>query len=156
MFFNPLLMKSANRKILKESAKHCTWPECTEATKEIDPEFVVGSKRKRTERDDGMDLFLKMVVKLNKSSPPCQGFKQLIENLSTCTNTMGVFQVVDVPLMNDLKKYLKGDSTYNFVKGTKNIALLQKLTTKYPAFVDIIQKLAGDQGMLQRPIKYLY
>ena len=117
---------------------------------------MVGGKRKRTERDDGMDLFLKMVVKLNKSSPQCQGFIQLMENLSTSTSTVGMFQVVDVPLMNDLKKYLKGDSTYNFVKGTKNIALLQKLTTKYPVFVDIIQKLAGDQGMLQRPIRYLY
>ena len=69
-----------------------------------------------------------------------------MENLSTSTSTVGMFQVVDVPLMNDLKKYLKGDSTYNFVKGTKNIALLHKLTTKYPVFVDIIQKLAGDQG----------
>ena len=142
--------------MLKEAAKHCTWPEYTEAREENDPEFVVGGKRKRTETDRGMDLFWKLVVKFNKSSPPCQGFIQLMDNLSTSTSTVGMFQVVDEPLMNDLKKYLKGDATYNFVKGTKNIALLQKLTTKYPVFVNIITHLAGDQGMLERPIRYLY
>ena len=82
---------------------------------------MVGGKRKRTETDDGMDLFLKMMVKLNKSNPPCQGFIQLMENLSTSTSTVGMFQIVDVPLMKDLKNTSKVIQHTTLLKAPKTL-----------------------------------
>ena len=113
----------------------------------------MGGKRKRTDIDIGMDLFVKMLMKINKLSPPSKGFVQLMANLSTSTSTVGIFQVIDEQLLDNLKQYLKGDQNYNFVKGTHNIAMHQKMRTQYPAFLNIIINLAGDQGMIERPAR---
>ena len=147
------IKRPVNRKILKEAAKKCTWPDKSENGEESDPEFVVGGKRKRTDTDNGMDLFWKMVTKQDKSSPPSKGFLQLMSNLSTSTSTVGMFQVIDEPLLCDLKKYLQGDTNYNFVKGTQNIAMLERLRTQYPVFLDIIIGVAGDQGMVDQCLR---
>ena len=147
------IRKPANRKILKEAAQNCAWPELPQNQSESDSDFQLGGKRKRTDIDIGMDLFVKMLMKINKLSPPSKGFVQLMANLSTSTSTVGIFQVIDEQLLDDLKQYLKGDQNYNFVKGTNNIAMHQKMRTQYPAFLNIIINLAGDQGMIERPAR---
>ena len=147
------ISKPANRKILKEAAKKCSWPVISEKQLEMDPEYIVGRKRKRSENDDGMDLFIKLLKKVDKSSPPKMGFVRLMANLSTSTSTIGIFQVIDQQLLDDLTKYLEGDSRYNFVKDIDNITLHQRMRTHYPVFLDIILNLAGDLGMLEEPVR---
>jgi hypothetical protein len=147
------IRKPANRKILKEAAQNCSWPELPPNQSESDPDYQLGGKRKRTDIDIGMDLFVKMLMNIKKLSPPSKGFVQLMANLSTSTSTVGIFQVIDEPLLDNLKQYLKGDQNYNFVKGTNNIAMHQKMRAQYPVFLNIIINLSGDQGMIERPAR---
>ena len=73
--------------------------------------------------------------------------------MSTSTSTIGIFQANDQQLLDDLTKYLKGDSRYNFVKGIDEITFHQRIQTTYPVFLDIILNLAGDLGMLEEPVR---
>ena len=53
------IKKSSNRKILREAVEKKEWPILKETEIESDPEFEIGEKRKRAEKDSGMEMFQK-------------------------------------------------------------------------------------------------
>ena len=146
--------KQTNRDIIRQAAVNRTWP--TEgpkvARKEHDPEFQPGKKRNREEEnDEGMEIFWKYLLKIDKTYPPKQGMVDLMLNLSTKTSTTSIFQVVDEDLLDTLISYLKGSKSDNFVRGTDNLHIHQNMKSKYPIIANIIINLANNSGHLEKP-----
>ena len=149
------IKKPSNRTVLRNAASSKTWPIRTNSNteKEVDPEFVLGAKRKRTEDEDtGMDMFWKLIENMDKNEAPKVGFIKLMFNLSTKTSTTSIFQVVDEYLLGDLVKYLKNTEEFNFVKGVGNVNMHQKMRSQYPVVTDIIVNLANEDGFLAKPL----
>lgn len=119
----------------------------------LDPEFSLGTKRKRSEDEDtGMDMFWNLIESEDKTIPPKDGFIKLMFNLSTKTSTTSIFQIIDEQLLGDLVRYLKRNAEFNFVKGVCNIDMHQKMRSQYPVMTDIIVNLANEDGFLSKPL----
>ena len=143
--------KQSNRIILKEASKARRWPENENG--DDDPEYLVGRKRKRgSNADEGMELFWKLIKKLDKADPPTEAFVMLMQNLSTSTSTTSIFQVVHTNLLNSLCQYLKGSKEHNFVRGTANWKLNKEMRKHYPIVTDIVCGLADSNGHLKKPV----
>jgi len=147
------IKKSSNRKILREAVEKKEWPILKETEIESDPEFEIGEKRKRAEKDSGMEMFQKMLSKIDKSNPPSNGLLLLMQELSANTSTTSLIQVVDKPLLTLVMRFLRGEQKYNFIIGTTNIALHEQLRSEYPVLIQIIRSLANEEGMIEKSLR---
>ena len=143
-----------NRNILREAAINCTWPN-KEGQQETYSDFQIGNKRKKVnEPDTGMSLVLNCLQKIYQTKPPSSGIIYLLMNLSTKTSTTSLFQVVDLELLGQLKCYLGGSISHNFVRGTRNIEMHQNIKSKYPVITSIFNNLANKEEQLEKPVIY--
>ena len=72
--------------------------------------------------------------------PP--GYSDLFFDLSTATSTIGHFQVIDLELLENLKKYFRNE--VNIFRGENSINLQHQLREKYPVILDRLKDLSDD------------
>ena len=132
-FSDRIFIKHAkNRKTLREAAEKSEWPSRRNITQttEKDPDFRPNMKRKRNiKKDEGMEMFWKLLESTNKSNPPTSGFVKLMLALSAKTSSTILFQVIDVELIQNIKAYLKSNTEMNFIeaKTSENLIIYQKI-----------------------------
>ena len=66
-------------------------------------------------------------------TPP--GYSDLFFDLSTATSTIGHFQVIDLELLENLKKYFRNE--VNIFRGENSINLQHQLREKYPVILQV-------------------
>ena len=141
-----------NRKILRKSAEQGIWPKPEYLdSSDSDPEFEIGEKRKKSDVDEGMDSFWKMIQMLDRSEKPNKGILLIMENLSTFTSTIGLMQTFDEVLIKKIVRFLKGDPAFNFVSGIDNTDLHLEVRKNYPVLMDIFLALVNHNGILGKP-----
>ena len=111
-----IIKQHQNRMILKNAAEQKEWPNVTKKVSFTDDDPDYGKRKlKSIKQDIGMEKFMKMVKKLDKSAPPKTGFINLMHSLSTKTSTTSLFQVIDIELMEDLISYLSGEDSKIYI-----------------------------------------
>ena len=98
-----------------------------------------------------MELFWSLLESVDKTIKPCKGLILLMKNLSTSSSTVGLMQIINKSLVEELINFLKGGKT--FLKGTENLETHCKMRGEYPILMDILMALCDDEGCIGLPVR---
>ena len=135
----------SNRKLLREAAKEKIWPQ------HVDNQELQLRRRTNLTEDAGMELFWSLLESVDKTIKPCKGLILLMKNLSTSSSTVGLMQIINKSLVEELINFLKGGKT--FLKGTENLETHCKMRGEYPILMDILMALCDDEGCIGLPVR---
>ena len=139
----------SNRKLLREAAKKEIWPQ-----HEDDQELQLKRSKSAADDDTGMELFWRLLESIDTKIKPCRGIILLMENLSTSSSTVGLMQIINKSLVEELISFLKGGKT--FLRGTENLETHRKMRREYPVVMDILMSLCDGQGCIGLPVRSVF
>ena len=130
-----------NRALLRDAAEKKVWPRREDIADNIG-------------EDLGMVQFWTMVQHLDQSLPPGDGIIQLMHNLSAKTSTTSLFQIIDIPLLQNVIAFLQGDLNLDFIgcSTEDQMKLNERMMEKYPTFTRMLRALASPSRRLENAV----